>query len=157
MWLLTALSSDLWLSGENIGTDHVFPDISQRAITNTSSHYWICQSKHWETFIRIPWQWYIHVFSGKDRSRFIYGSDHLFQVNQKYMAKIEKFPQYWRNKHLDPYDVHKEQIAAANKRIRNRVKLTRHIVKSTEFHRESTWYQNVKNQEKPATDVCNWA
>lgn len=49
------------------------------------------------------------------------------------MDKLEKFPNYWNNKRLDPYDAHKEK-AAANKRIRDRVKkITRYIVRSTEF------------------------
>ena len=39
-----------------------------------------------------------------------------FQINQQYMMNISKFPHYWRQQ--TPYVIHKEQQAAANKRIR---------------------------------------
>ncbi|XP_078332375.1 sperm axonemal maintenance protein CFAP97D1-like [Crassostrea virginica] len=42
-----------------------------------------------------------------------------WNINQRYMMNISKFPHYWKNKHLVPYEVHKEKIAAANRRIRN--------------------------------------
>ena len=45
------------------------------------------------------------------------------------MMNISKFPHYWKNKHLVPYEVHKEKIAAANRRIRNQVRLNRNQVK----------------------------
>ncbi|XP_062619866.1 sperm axonemal maintenance protein CFAP97D1-like [Saccostrea cucullata] len=43
-----------------------------------------------------------------------------WNINQRYMMNISKFPHYWKNKHLVPYEVHKEKIADANRRIRNR-------------------------------------
>lgn len=42
-----------------------------------------------------------------------------WNINQRYMMNISKFPLYWKNKHLVPYEVHKEKIAEANRRIRN--------------------------------------
>ncbi|KAK3102620.1 hypothetical protein FSP39_012714 [Pinctada imbricata] len=39
-----------------------------------------------------------------------------WRINQQYMMNISKYPHYWRQQ--TPYVIHKEQQAAANKRIR---------------------------------------